>query len=127
MKEAVSQAIEELKAQFDGRVQVEAQPDGGARVVIDGITLGPPYVQADTWIGFTLVPVYPYADVYPHFVRHDLARLDGMPLQRPLHINNHFYGRPAVLVSRKTRLFGPANPNHATLKLLKVQAWLLSL
>lgn len=127
MKPAVSQAIEELKAQFDGRVQFVELPDQGARVHVGGIALGPPYAQSDTWIGFTLVPVYPYADVYPHFVRPDLSRLDGQLLQSPLHINQSFYGEPAVMVSRRTKLFGQANPNNAVLKLLKVQAWLLSL
>jgi hypothetical protein len=127
MKPAVVQAIAELKAQFGGaRVQVAELPDEGAQVWVEGLELGPPYQQSDSWCGFTLAPLYPYADVYPHFVRPDLSRLDGAPLQTPLHINNNFYGRPAVMISRRTRLTGPANPNNAVLKLLKVQSWLRS-
>lgn len=127
IKPAVAEAICELKAQFGtARVAVTELGDGGARVVIDAVELGPPYAQADTWVGFTLTPLYPYADVYPHFVRPDLSRLDGKPLERPIHIGNNFYGRPAVMVSRRTRATGPANPNTALLKLLKVLSWLRS-
>lgn len=127
MKAPVLEAIDQLKEQFDGRVQVVELPDGGARVVVDGLELGLPYRQSETWIGFTLTPLYPYADVYPHFVRPDLARADGKPLAVPLHVNNNFYGRPAVMVSRRTRVIGQLEPNNALLKLLKVQAWLRSL
>ena len=127
MKPAVTQAIEELSAQFGGGVRFIELPDQSVSVYVDGIALGSPYAQSDTWVGFTLVPVYPYADVYPHFVRPDLSRLDGQPLQCPLHINQGFYGEPAVMVSRRTKLIGQSNPNNAALKLLKVQAWLLSL
>ena len=127
MKAAVIQAIEEFKAQFgDPRVEAAELPDGGARVVVQAMELGPPYQQIDSWFGFTLTPLYPYADVYPHFLRPDLCRLDGQPLQAPIHVGNTFYGQPAVMVSRRTRLTGPANPNSALLKLLKVQKWLRS-
>jgi hypothetical protein len=127
MKPAVVQAVDEFKGQFgEQRVQVAELPDGGARVVIEGVELGTPYQQPDSWFGFTLTPLYPYADVYPHFVRPDLSRLDGKPLQTPIHVGNNFYGQPAVMVSRRTRLTGPANPNNAVLKLLKVQSWLCS-
>lgn len=127
MKPAVDQAIAELRSQFgDPRVQIAELPDGGARVVVEGLELGAPYVQPETWCGFTLAPLYPYADVYPHFVRPDLSRIDGKALQTPIHIGNTFYDRPAIMVSRRTRLTGPANPNTAVLKLLKVQSWLLA-
>lgn len=127
MKPALSQAIDELRLQFDGRVRADDLPDGGVRVVVEGVELGPPYVQPDTWVGFTLTALYPYADVYPHFVRPDLTRLDGRALEMPLYLNNSFYGETAVMVSRRTPTCGPASPNHAARKLLKVQAWLLSL
>jgi hypothetical protein len=127
MKPAVAKAIDELREHFDSMIDIVELPDGGARVVINGIELGAPYQQPDTWVGFTLTPLYPYADVYPHFVRPDLARVDGRRLEIPIHINNSFYGAPAVMVSRRTRSFGEANPNNAVLKLLKVQAWLRSL
>ena len=127
MKAAASQALEELRQQFGDRVSAEELPDGGVQVVVEGVRLGEPFAQPDTWVGFTLSPLYPYADVYPHFVRPDLARSDGSPLQMPLYPNNSFYGRTAVMVSRRTPTCGPASPNHAARKLLKVQAWLLSL
>jgi hypothetical protein len=126
-KPAVEEAIRELKVQFgEARVVATELPDGGAKVIVDAIELGPPFAQSETWVGFTLTALYPYADVYPHFVRPDLARLDGQSLQPPIHIANNFYGEPAVMVSRRTRATGPANPNNALLKLLKVQSWLRS-
>ena len=127
MKDAVADAIRQLKAQFgDVRVAVVDTADGGARVVVEALELGPPFAQAESWFGFTLAPLYPYADVYPHFIRADASRTDGRPLGVPIHVNNSFYGRPAVMVSRRTRLVGPASPNNALLKLLKVQSWLRS-
>lgn len=126
MKPAVIEAIEELKGQFGNQVQVTETGDGGCRVVVDDVELGPPYAQDRTWVGFTLTPLYPYADIYPHFVRADLSRADHVPLAAPIHVANDFYGTPAVMVSRRTRLTGVDNPNSAVLKLLKVQSWLLS-
>jgi hypothetical protein len=126
LKPAVSKAIEELKAQFDGRVKVTETGDGGAYVVVDDVELGAPYEQDKTWFGFTLTAVYPYADIYPHFARPDLSRKDGVPLAVPIHIDQNFYGTSAVMISRRTRLTGVDNPNDAALKLLKVHSWLLS-
>lgn len=127
MKPAVEEAIRELNAQFGAaKVSVTELPDGGARVVVDGVELGAPYAQPSTWVGFTLTGLYPYADVYPHHVRPDLSRLDGKRLEPPIHIDNSFYGQRAVMVSRRTRATGPANPNSALLKLLKVLSWLRS-
>jgi hypothetical protein len=127
MKDAVAQAISQLQKQFgEPHVAVTPAPDGGARVVVDSLELGPPFLQSDSWFGFSLAPLYPYADVYPHFVRPDLVRLDRRPLQPPIHVGNNFFGRPAVMVSRRTGSVGPANPNNALLKLLKVQSWLRS-
>ena len=127
MKDAVAEAVRQLQGQFGAaRVGVVETGDGGARVVVEALELGAPFAQAESWFGFALAPLYPYADVYPHFIRPDASRADGRPLSVPIHVNNSFYGRPAVMVSRRTRLVGPANPNNALLKLLKVQSWLRS-
>ena len=127
LKPAVLGAIEELREQFGDKVQVHELGDGGCKVVVENVSLGSPYLQKETWFGFTITPLYPYADIYPHFVRSDLARADGAALSVPIHINNNFYGQSAVMVSRRTRITGVDNPNSAVLKLLKVQSWLLSL
>ncbi len=127
LKPAVAAAIDELKKQFGDQVQVTELGDGGCRIVVEEVELGLPYSQASTWIGFTITPLYPYADIYPHFVRPDLRRIDDRPLGEGLHKDNNFYGQPAVMVSRRTRAFGADTPNNALIKLLKVQAWLKSL
>lgn len=126
MTSAVEDAIRALHNAFPNRVDVSPLPDGGAKIVVQGVELGAPYAQSDTWFGFTLTYLHPYADIYPHFVRPDLSRLDAAPLGEAIHLNNSFYGETAVMVSRRTRLFGPENPVDAQLKLLKVQTWMLS-
>ena len=77
----VAKAVEEVRCTFD-ECAVEADPDGsgGAVVVVSGIPMGSPYVQAKVWIGFHITFQYPYADVYPHFTNADLARSDGVGL-----------------------------------------------
>jgi len=69
----VAQAIDEIRCTFEGcGVEVEDDRSGGAFVVVTGISLGYPYVQAEIWIGFQITFQYPYADVYPHFTNPNL-------------------------------------------------------
>lgn len=86
------------------------------------IPLGPPYAQADTWIGFQITFQYPYADVYPHFTRPDLTRLDGRALGEGFG-TAQFRNQPAIQISRRSNKLNPAT-DTATLKLLKVLQWL---
>lgn len=51
---------------------------GGAVVIVERRDLDERYVQGETWIGFQITFQYRYSDVYPHFVRGDLARADGL-------------------------------------------------
>src|ERR1700694_1863302 len=108
LKPAITKAIEEIRSSFSD-CQVEVYPDGsgGAFVAVRGITLGPPYAQADTWMGFQITFQYPYADVYPHFVRHDLTRADGKPFGPGLG-QALFRNQPAVQVSRRSNKLNPA-------------------
>lgn len=122
----VGQAIEALKREFGGDITQTETGDGGAHVRIPTIKLGAPYAQDESWFAFTLTYLHPYGDIYPIFVRPDLSRLDGRPLVSPIHINNAFQGQPAVMVSRRTKLFGPGHPVGPVLKLLKVRQWMLS-
>lgn len=123
----VTKALEELRAQFGETVTYVETGDGGAHVTVDRITLGTPYQQADSWFAFTITYLHPYGDIYPLFVRPDLTRIDGRLLMAPLNPGNAFQGVPAVMVSRRTRLLGPAHPVSPVLKLLKVREWMLSL
>lgn len=120
---SVEKAIAELRACFSGCV-VEAVADGsgGACVTVQHVPLGAPYAQEDTWVGFQITFQYPYADVYPHFVRHDLARTDGRTLGEGLGIAR-YRNQPAIQVSRRSNKLNPA-VDTAALKLLKVLKWL---
>jgi hypothetical protein len=121
----VEKAIGEIRSCFQ-ECPVEAEPDGagGAFVVVRKILLGPPYAQPETWIGFQITFQYPYADVYPHFTRPDLTRVDGRGLGEGLG-NARFRGQPAIQISRKSNKLNPAT-DTAKLKLLKVLQWLRS-
>jgi len=120
---AVTKAIEDIRSTFS-ELRIEADPDGsgGAFVTVHDVSLGAPYSQAETWIGFQITFQYPYADVYPHFVRADLSRLDGRPLGEGLG-GAQFRGQPATQISRRSNKLNPAT-DTAVLKLLKVLQWL---
>jgi hypothetical protein len=122
---AVEKAIGELRACFpDNPLSVTPDGSGGAFISMQAIPLGPPWTQADTWIGFQITFQYPYADVYPHFVRSDLSRVDGKQLGEGLGYAQ-FRDQSAVQVSRRSNKLNPAT-DTAALKLLKVQKWLRS-
>ena len=122
---AVAKAIEEIRYTFD-QCAVEAKPDdsGGAVVVVRGIPMGCPYVQAEVWIGFQITFQYPYADVYPHFINADLARSDAGGLGGGFGTAT-FRGQAAIQVSRRSNRLNPET-DTAALKLLKVIHWMKS-
>ena len=119
----VVKAIEKIRGTFD-RCAVEAEPDGsgGAIVVVRGISMGCPYVQAEVWIGFQITFQYPYADVYPHFTNADLARSDAAGLGGGFGTAT-FRGQPAIQISRRSNRLNPET-DTAALKLLKVIRWM---
>ena len=121
----IAKAIEQIRANFPD-CPLAAVPDGsgGALVTVSNAPLGPPWAQTDTWISFAITFQYPYADVYPHFVRHDLQRADGKPLGEGLG-QAQFRGAPAIQISRRSNKLNPAT-DTACLKLLKVLQWLRS-
>lgn len=119
----VEQAITDIQAAFPDRpLVVREDGEGGARVIVENVALGPPYHQRETWVGFHITFPYPSSDVYPHFVRGDLSRLDGRPLGEAMSPNS-FLERPAVQISRKSNRLNPA-ADTALYKLLKVIQWL---
>ena len=122
----IAEAIEEIHATFDTAV-VTSRPDGegGAYVRVDPVDPGPPYAQRATWIAFRVTAQYPYADVYPLFVRPDLGRVDGRPLGDGMTPVTDFDGQPAIQVSRRSNHLNPAT-DSAALKVLKVLAWMAS-
>lgn len=121
---SVAAAVENLRACFpDSEIRIEADGSGGARVAVEDVTLGPPYLQASTWLAGHLVPQLPYADIYPLFVRGDLVRADARPLGGGLSNGHMFLGRSAVQVSRRSARRDPTI-ELAGHKFLKVIEWL---
>jgi hypothetical protein len=119
----VSQAIDELRSEFGAdAVDVRADAEGGAYVIISGVQLGPPYEQAESWVGFRLAYNYPYADVYPHYVRGDLSRIYGAALGVGMAATT-FEDRPAIQLSRRSTRRDPLRET-ARIKLAKVLDWL---
>jgi hypothetical protein len=123
---AVQAAITEIRETFQpSPVGVEADGQGGARVIVEGAPLGAPYRQSDTWIGAHLPAQIPYSDVYPLFVRGDLRRIDGAALTSPLTVGVSFMNRPAVQISRRSTRVDLACQTPC-MKLLKTLHWMRS-
>lgn len=124
MNDAVAKAIDELRAAHpDVQLSAERDNDGGAYVILDPLHIGDIYTHDTSWIGFRITFQYPYADVYPHFVRPDLQRRDGRPLGDGISGGHNFFGRAAVQLSRRSNRLDPAT-DTAALKLGKVLQWL---
>lgn len=120
----VEKAIIEIRTALpDNPVVVTEDGDGGARVIVEDLELGDPFQQDSTWMGFHITFPYPSSDVYPHFVRGDLARRDGGPLGDGISSGQQFLNRPAIQLSRKSNRLDPRT-DTALLKLLKVMEWL---
>lgn len=127
LKEAVQRAIDEIRRAFpESQVSVRDDGEGGAYVIVEPADLGELYGPRESWIGFRVTFQYPYADVYPHYVRGDLKRVDGRSAAGDgLQAGQSFEGRPAHQVSRRSNRLNPQT-DTALLKLEKVLAWLRS-
>lgn len=123
LTDAVAEAIRQVEAGLpETSWLVREDGQGGAVLTGEALPLGGPWAQSETWVGFRIAFNYPYADVYPHFVRGDLVRQDGGPLGEALSPTT-FEGRPAIQISRSSARRDPAIET-ALIKLLKVMAWL---
>jgi len=124
MEHKVQDAIDELRAAFPkNKVLLRDDGEGGAYVIVEGLSPGPQYTPTTVWIGFRITFQYPYADVYPHFVDGSLRRNDGRELGEAMAPGQTFEGRPAVQISRKTNR-PSVKADTAARKLLRVLAWL---
>lgn len=125
MTPEVAEAVDEIRSSFqESAVDVREDGEGGAVVFVEPVDPGPQYQQRSTWVGFRITFQYPYSDVYPHFVRGDLARVDGAPLGEGTSVTS-FEGRPSVQLSRRSNRLNP-EADTAVIKLHKVLAWLRS-
>lgn len=123
MTQEVALAVEELRATFaDTEVAADDAGDGGAYITIARVDPGPAYVQDDTWVRFAIGFQYPHSDVYPLFVRPDLARADGRPHGQGI-AQCEFQGAEALQLSRRSNRLNPAT-DTAALKVTKVLNWL---
>lgn len=126
MKPEVQQAIKEVQAQFlDSAVEAKEDGQGGVYVLVDPVNLGPAYTNETrhTWLGFHVSFQYPFADVYPHHVRRDLARADGRPLSEGMaHSRYEGFGRDSVQISRRSN-HRDTSLEKAVHKALKVIEW----
>lgn len=130
LKLPVVEAISELRTAFAAhQVDVEADDQGGAFVRIHEIDLGPTYRPSKSWVGFQITFQYPFADIYPHYIRPDIVHADGRAFVQPFHINHTFAlpsgGVSAVMVSRRSNHRDPIT-DTAVVKLAKVLDWLRS-
>lgn len=125
--EEITTALDELRATFlDSSITVAETGDGGAWVRVEPVPTGDAFVQEQTWVAFQIPYTYPDADIYPHFVRPDLARNDGAHLgegmQQPVGFWTHGAEMGTQLSRRTPEING--HTNTAAGKLLKVLRWL---
>lgn len=124
MQPNVIKAVDEIRAAFPAvACEVVEDGEGGAYVIVEEADLGELYEPRTSWVGFRITFQYPYADVYPHFVRHDLRRVDGRPLGEAINAGQQFQNRPAMMLSRRSTRLNPAT-DTALIKLQKVLKWL---
>ena len=123
MNPEVERAVAELRASFPAAAVVaEDDGSGGAVVELNPIDPGSVYAQRETWLRFLIGHQYPYADVYPLFVRPDLARVDGNAHGEGLAFAE-FRGERALQLSRRSN-HRNAEFDTATRKVHKVLEWL---
>ena len=120
---SVEAAIAEIRQAFPGRqIDVDAESQGGAYVVVHDLELGAQYQPQSSWIGFLIQYTYPMSDVYPHFAAADLSRTDGAGLDSAFQ-RSQWRDRPATQISRRSNRWDPTE-DTAALKLHKVLDWI---
>ncbi len=130
IKAAVREALATLEVAYP-EVEIATTPDGqgGLWVEFAAIPLAPIYVQDSTFLVFNLPFNLPGGDIYPMFVREDLARADeqplgegfaAVPLQWPPNTSTQ---RQVTQLSRRTRS-NAFTAQTAAQKVAKVLYWL---
>lgn len=122
----VERAVQELRDTYpNNELTFVEDGQGGAQVTMQGFDVGTALSPASTWVGFAITFQYPAADVYPHFVRADLARIDGRPLEGEGMSRASWNGTPAIQLSRRSNRWRQET-DTAAMKLFKVLEWLRS-
>jgi F420-dependent methylenetetrahydromethanopterin dehydrogenase len=117
---AAAAAIADLEARNPGHVLAWPDGNGGSHVFLDAVDLGAPYAQATTWMAFHIANTTPNCDVYPHWIRSDLTRVDGIPIVPPLHVGNNWLELAATMVSLASNKRDPLvdTPAHKVVRVL---------
>ena len=120
----VERAIQELRESHpDNELSLVEDGQGGAGVTMQGFGTGAALNPETTWVGFAVTFQYPATDVYPHFVRSDLVRADGRPLEGQGISMATWNGAPAIQLSRRSNRWRQGQ-DTAAIKLAKVIEWL---
>ncbi len=126
MTPEVERAIAEIEQTFCGHsIEVQAEAQGGAYVIVHDLPLGEQYLPPASWLGFTISYAYPHADVYPHYLDAGLRRVDGLVQGTGLSVTT-WQNRQVIQVSRRSNRWNATIDTAAT-KLSKVLEWLKSL
>lgn len=120
MKQAVANAIEELKRAFpSSEVYTKEDGSGGAYVIVEDVTIADRYEPSSTWVGGRITALHPYADIYPLFISEQVRRVDGVEFDVPVTRGAQFLGRPAIQISRRNNR-AQNYPQTAVAKFVKV-------
>lgn len=127
MNPPVQEAIRELEAAYPGhRVEAVDDGEGGAFVRVHELLYGPQYKPTVGWVTFRVTHSYPHADIYPHYLPAEVARVTDQPLGEAFHKQDMQLGPFAgasTTVSRRSNRWNPAH-DTAALKLQKVLDWI---
>ena len=127
MKQAVANAIDQLKREFPSSgVYSREDGEGGAYVIVEDVVIGCRYWPSSTWLGGHISALYPYADIYPLFIADNVRRVDGVAFEPPVTPGAQFLERPALQVSRRNT-HTQHYPQTAVAKFIKVLHFLKEL
>jgi hypothetical protein len=132
MTDEVRIAIEELEQSFpDHVVRTLEDGEGGAYVLVEGLTLGERFAPPTSWVGFHITHPYPDADVYPHFIAGGTRYLgsanagNGYPDGLQPGQKMPGFNLDAIQISRRSNRWNP-DGDTAALKLTRVLDWVRS-
>ncbi len=124
MTPEVEAAITEIRQIFaNHQVDVEPESQGGAYIIVHGLSIGEQYTPPQSWIGFLINFQYPRSDVYPHYFDPAVRRADGAGFGQGVSGPTDWHGRKAIQISRRSNRWDPTR-DTAALKLVKVLEWL---
>lgn len=129
MTDDVRNAIGELEQSFPGHeVRTLEDGEGGAYVLVEGLTLGERFAPPISWVGFHITHPYPDADVYPHFIAGDIsyigtaANANGYPEGMAPSQTMPGFDLAAIQISRRSNRWNP-DRDTAALKLTRILDW----